>query len=398
MTLDDTVASLADRLGRPVVLYDVDLNLIAFSAHGEDVDEVRRSVILSRHGTTRAAQMIRQSGASRAREPVRIPIVEDTGIPGRVIYALRRRDRLVGYVAYIDDAPHQPLPGPHREALHDAGGELSEQVFARQVDRVRGHERIAASLRKLLSPEPRDRQAAGRDLVAGGQLAAANAYTAVVLTTGPEQERQAEPLMLPERSRLRLEDALTELLRQAPARAVGAVLDTRAVLVYPRGVDQARFAAQLDRAGGADVRAGLGQPRPSLDTVVESFHQAVISALAAWLDVRTHGTVASWDTLGVDRLLLRLPLLELTAADLPAPVQRLLTAVSGPDLAKTLEQYLESGGDAQATARSLLIHRSTLYYRLDRIRQITGVDLADGGVRRELHVGLRVATLCGLRS
>ena len=78
-------------------------------------------------------------------------------------------------------------------------------------------------------------------------------------------------------------------------------------------------------------------------------------------------------------------------------MQRILDAQSGPDLAQTLEAYLDCGCDAQRTAQELHVHRSTLYYRLDRVRAIADVDLADGFVRRELHTALRVATLAGLR-
>ncbi len=75
---------------------------------------------------------------------------------------------------------------------------------------------------------------------------------------------------------------------------------------------------------------------------------------------------------------------------------RLIAPASGPDLPATVEAYLDCGADGQETARHLRIHRSTLYYRLDRVREVAGVDLRDGAVRRELHTGLRVARLAGL--
>ena len=74
----------------------------------------------------------------------------------------------------------------------------------------------------------------------------------------------------------------------------------------------------------------------------------------------------------------------------------ILDARSGDVLARTLDAYLNAGGDAQAPARTLMIHRSTLYYRLDRIRELTGSDLHDGRTRRELHTGIRIAQLAGL--
>lgn len=57
---------------------------------------------------------------------------------------------------------------------------------------------------------------------------------------------------------------------------------------------------------------------------------------------------------------------------------------------------LDAGGDARASAVALGIHRSTLYYRLTRIRATAGVDLGDGIARRDLHTGLRAARLAGL--
>lgn len=38
----------------------------------------------------------------------------------------------------------------------------------------------------------------------------------------------------------------------------------------------------------------------------------------------------------------------------------------------------------------MLIHRSTLRYRLQRIRVITGYDLNDSDVRLNLHVATRI--------
>ena len=49
----------------------------------------------------------------------------------------------------------------------------------------------------------------------------------------------------------------------------------------------------------------------------------------------------------------------------------------GGDLVHTLGCYLERGGHYDATAAALGVHRSTLKYRLQRIREVSGHDLAD---------------------
>ncbi|WP_327287671.1 PucR family transcriptional regulator [Streptomyces sp. NBC_01198] len=60
------------------------------------------------------------------------------------------------------------------------------------------------------------------------------------------------------------------------------------------------------------------------------------------------------------------------------------------ELVTTLSRYLESGGSYDATSETLLIHRSTVRYRLQRIREITGHDLSDVGTRLNLHVATRI--------
>ncbi len=65
------------------------------------------------------------------------------------------------------------------------------------------------------------------------------------------------------------------------------------------------------------------------------------------------------------------------------------------DLVYTLARYLDSGGNYDLTARVLNIHRSTLRYRLGRIRDISGRDLQDVNSRLNLHLATRVYDMIG---
>lgn len=65
------------------------------------------------------------------------------------------------------------------------------------------------------------------------------------------------------------------------------------------------------------------------------------------------------------------------------------------ELVKTLAHYLDCGGNYDLTAQSLQIHRSTLRYRLARIREITGRDLQDVDSRLNLHLATRVLDVLG---
>ena len=59
------------------------------------------------------------------------------------------------------------------------------------------------------------------------------------------------------------------------------------------------------------------------------------------------------------------------------------------ELIETLERYLDNGCDAQRTAKELMVHRATLYYRLGRIATILGVDLSNGLTRSQLHFAVK---------
>jgi DNA-binding PucR family transcriptional regulator len=63
------------------------------------------------------------------------------------------------------------------------------------------------------------------------------------------------------------------------------------------------------------------------------------------------------------------------------------------DLVHTLGAYLDQGGNYDATAAALHIHRSTLRYRLGRIRDLSGHDLTDVDTRLNLHVAVRAAVV-----
>jgi sugar diacid utilization regulator len=59
------------------------------------------------------------------------------------------------------------------------------------------------------------------------------------------------------------------------------------------------------------------------------------------------------------------------------------------DLVLTLTAYLDAGGNYDRTSAALVIHRSTLRYRLQRIRELSGLDINDPEARLNLHVAVR---------
>lgn len=101
-----------------------------------------------------------------------------------------------------------------------------------------------------------------------------------------------------------------------------------------------------------------------------------------------------FDELGVWRLLARTG-----AAELRTCVEETIGPLIEYDrqhhseLVKTLEAFLHSRGSHERVAASLYIHRSTLTYRLARVRNMTGADLSDPEQRLQLHLACRAWAL-----
>ena len=50
-------------------------------------------------------------------------------------------------------------------------------------------------------------------------------------------------------------------------------------------------------------------------------------------------------------------------------------ALQTPEMTETIRTFFQNDLSSSATARALFIHRNTLNYRLERIRQETGLDI-----------------------
>ncbi|MGX2994329.1 PucR family transcriptional regulator [Streptomyces sp. JNUCC 64] len=158
---------------------------------------------------------------------------------------------------------------------------------------------------------------------------------------------------------------------------------------------QADGTGQVDGAGRTGESpgpptAGVGAARRDLAELPDAWREAAAAARAARAEPR-FAPVAQWSGIGPYRLLTALPP---PGDGAPRdPVVRELLAPAHRELARTAEVYLDRAGQAARTAAELGVHRQTLYYRLSRIEQLTGLDLDDGEDRLLLHMALKAARL-----
>ena len=380
-SLDDALQDLSEELQQRLVVLDEALRVIAYSIHESEEERARLSHLLAHSDTWPAPP------AGRAE-----PTVRTAGDGTRwELVPLRDERHLVGHLLHVVT---KGAPPPDETVLREGTARLGVLLALRSRDAERASARADELLAALLSPDVSgaERAAAATALVDEGLVGPAEQYCATVVAPSPELRDDGWL------ARRAVETTLDFVVRTTTATVVGGVVGDLGVLVFPRPVVQDRLERVLQAPGLAAVRAGIGGVTDRLVTAATSHEQAEIAWRAACLDPDAHPRVTTWEGLGIDKLLLRLPLEDLTRADLPAPVARLLASDHHDVDVPTLLAYLDCGGDGRATATALRIHRSTLYYRLARIRETTAVDLADGAVRRDLHTGLRVARLAGLIS
>jgi sugar diacid utilization regulator len=155
----------------------------------------------------------------------------------------------------------------------------------------------------------------------------------------------------------------------------------------------------LRELGGGRCRIGVGERCTSVRDLPASFRQAEL-ALRIQHAASFDDQATAYDDLGVYQLLADVEDPNATERFVRKWLGDLLDydAKRNGDLVATLSRYLECGGSYEETSEALFIHRSTLKYRLQRIRSIGAYDLTDPDTRFNLHLACRAwDTLRALR-
>jgi hypothetical protein len=334
MTTSAQVQAAVDRLGaslgHAVLVEDAQHRPFWWSAQGV-VDGTRMRTILQRQVEPAAAAVVARLGLANAEGPVHTPAAPEADMLARWCVPLRAGRDLLGYLWVLD---------------------ADETVTETELPEiVRCAELAAAALaHELITVEERDRRRAG--------LLARLAY-------GADEDAAGELIRLEN-----LDPAVTVTVHAARRPGGWALADGMTVHV----------------TGSRPAPATSGAPVP-----LEQLHLAVRRARMTAQALRAGAVLKqpSWDSLGSWHLIAVAPD-ELTVADVH-PGAEALAAQGRPDLMVTARALLDHGGDVARTAEQLHIHRTTLYYRLERIEALTGVNLKTGADRDDLHMALRLA-------
>ncbi len=130
-------------------------------------------------------------------------------------------------------------------------------------------------------------------------------------------------------------------------------------------------------------------------------HRAGAEALLAANVAEAQGTpLLAFEETGAYRILLP------AMSEDPAELQRFHDETVAPltaydeqydtDLVLTLESFLEADGNVAKTASKLFTHRHTIRYRLERVRELTGLDVSSTDGRERLGLGLKAMRVLGI--
>ncbi|MFJ3854616.1 PucR family transcriptional regulator [Streptomyces sp. NPDC090085] len=432
----DLVDEISALLGAPATLENRDFRLIAFGAHDSDddlaMDPVRTRSILTRQSTAAVRAWFEGFGIARATGPVRIPAAPDAGVfRGRICLPVRYRGIVQGYVWLLDQEPG--AAGPDAAAL-DAAMEVAQRIGVLLAEEAKAGADLSREFLAVLTAGPGwQQEMAVSALRAALGPAGDGLHAAVCVTPWPGEAPPSVPgaaavCVVPRRGagpaggppgggpgdglalavllRLRSTDALApaltavaRLLPRSAARPAAATTTATATAAGAatrggapagsRAADRAAPSAHPagEASGAHRMTAGVGDPVRGLADLPAAWEQAVAAARAAVAQPR-FGPVAQWSRIGPYRMLAGL-----TADAADDPVARALLTPAHRELARTAEVFLDCAGQAGRAAAALGIHRQTLYYRIARVEQLTGLELDEGEDRLLLHMALKAARL-----
>lgn len=364
--LDEITAAIAGAVPGSALVFDAAGNPVAHQpAHG-GLDRAQVKAI--------AAELV-EAGAGKSFEPsslpdraVAVPVPGPRSSPGAGWLVVASRDGPLGEFERL-------LAG---QASIVVGLELMRERVVRETERRLAGDLLADALSGRLDAE----ELAGRLRPFGVHSEAA------VLVVAIDDPPAGEP---------RLEAALAQS-------GEAGLVATSQVSGRPLLCAVVEASGRDPVAIGRQVRASLVEAHPELRVAASrpvglgslrrAFHEARCALEATSLN-GGGPDVASYRDLGAFTLLLALQdddALRLYSDGLLEPIQR-GEGEYGGELLRSLEAFIENNGNWERAARQLYCHRHTLRYRIRKIEELTGRDLARATDRIELWLALRAREL-----
>lgn len=391
----DELATLFSRLsGRSVVLLDPTLKVRSFAiAPGGPAWDPRR----------RWARTLLRALSDDGRRPLRLPALHDSGTPhGCLAIPVAIGAATLGHLLILDAsdaaAPGDVdlLIGSHVATMF--AFTLAQECTSRAAD-LRHRAMLAEA---LVNGEFLDADDAGRKMAALG-IAQPGPFVVGVLRSDSDQDGAAR---IAGGDRLR-----TVLSRMVPGTAT-AVRERELVAIVPWTAPRRGAPDLADRISGAMAEAcprNVHSPDGSrltcgLSEVCEEPHEVprlvgeAETALEIGIRIGRAGDVITYGELGVYRLLLKVgdlrALWQFAADVLGSLIEHDTT--HRLELVRTLTSFLDNGQSPKRAAAALGVHPNTVANRLQRIEQLTELDLGNPDDLLTAHLAVKILDAHGV--
>jgi sugar diacid utilization regulator len=317
---------------------------------------------------------------------------------------LRVADEPVGQLRMRSRSDGEPSAGLMRVVI---------TLVASEVERLRAPARaseraVTEFLHERLARRAGDRDAllaraeeVGLDLAPGGTVVVARAHPHV-----PAEEGWRERVLAVAERGAR---AVVPGAAAPPSERGDALTHAEVVVVLP-GEDEGEARRACDgmvrelQAALPGHTFALGHSRLAADPLDlhRAGNEALLAANVAEGDGADGHRVLGFDETGAYRLLLS------AMAEDPAELQRFYAETIEPlvayddqyetELVATVEAFLDADGNVAGTAQRLFTHRHTIRYRLERVRELSGLDVGSTDGREKLSLGLKAMRVLGIAS
>ncbi|WP_028277577.1 PucR family transcriptional regulator [Arthrobacter sp. I3] len=397
--VEQLVEQVAQRLGRGLSLEDLDGLLLAYSSNQSHADRVRVNFLLSKRVPVDVIAWQLSHGIATAVRPVVVPANADLGMLGRVCVPLLVRGFRVGYLWVQLDA-EEPSAATVLAQLPDVAPEL-EQLSSLLLDSNTAESEFRRRREQEFLAACAGEANAAAAVAGWKEVQGKGPWQLVTVLDADGWAGGSDPIA----DTLIHRSAALQATIGVDAALFSAGTETHAVVLFKESTGRAdhaqvlvHYQLELAKRSGRTVRRiilgtseGFAKPRE----LAEAYRQSRQAAQAAAVDPQL-GELVDCRATGVYQLLASAGGGAGAWADAGSVYFRLLEDHDrNHELLPVLELFYDNDGSVQEVAAKLHLHRSSIYNRLGRIRQLLGVDPLKGMVRLELHAGLKARRWAG---
>ncbi|WP_203580245.1 PucR family transcriptional regulator [Microbacterium hibisci] len=396
--LQELVEGLADRLDRSVAIDDARLHLLAHSPHRGQVDAARAESILRRAVSKEVVDHVYACADAAGERYVVTPRPELGLDDVRIGFPIRHHGALMGFLWLL--GPEGDVDEENTDAATRSAAEAAVILHREHLRSATARAREQDLVERLLGGDDSARADAATAIREDG-LFTASTYCVVVVDVERPGERTTDD------DALAISEAVAAVRSRRGSRGVLSLQRRdHAVLIVAEplasgareqllAVGRSLREAVLAKTDAPHCRVGISRSRSDLAQARRGADEAARAARIAGR-VPTVEEVTGVEALGVYELLDQVPDDALRAMVHPGLLSLMSQGARTDSLVHTLEVFLDSAGDVKTASERLFAHRTSLYYRLRRIQELTGLDLSDGDDRLIAHLGLRIARLTGI--